>query len=122
MPQQPAQVAPQGVQPEARQVELFRPHRLVEPCQHAGDLVASPGFNSRRPPSFAKATKAAILKAPDHLGNIYDRDMSNGLSRGALGGVIAASRVRTVDVKSAFDQLSAAAEIGILKRGARSHQ
>lgn len=61
-----SQVAPQRVQPETRQVELFWPSRHIEPRQHPGDFVGVLRIHFPTVVVFIKATQAAMSKSPDH--------------------------------------------------------
>jgi hypothetical protein len=53
------------VQPEAWQVELFRPRRLIEAGQHAGDFVRMLRVHLAGIIIFVRASEATMMKAPD---------------------------------------------------------
>jgi len=62
----PREVAFERMEPEARQVELFRSGRFVETGQHTGDFVHVLRVHLAPVIVFVKSSQAAMSKLSDH--------------------------------------------------------
>jgi hypothetical protein len=60
------ELAFQRVQPKARQIELLRACRHIEPGQHARNLICMLRVHLAPVVVFVKAAQAAMSKATDH--------------------------------------------------------